>query len=205
MKFAAITMTRGDRTQLLERCIKQVNYQTVKVHKHYIIDYKPLDNNCDLIPRFKKGIELAKADGIDFVFVFEDDDYYPNDYIEKTYKKGFDIIGYSKTIYYHLSLNGIKEMIHKNRSSLFCTAFKINALDSFTYPNDKEPYLDLLIWKFAIENLKFYLYENNIAVGVKHGIGKAGGNGHKTNQIRYTKIDNYFINKIPFYNALRTD
>lgn len=198
-------MSRGDRPQFLERCVEQMNNQTVKLHKHYIIDYKPLNDECDLIPRFKKGIELAKADGIDFIFIFEDDDYYPNDYIEKTYKHGFDIIGYSKTIYYHLGLKGIKEMDHKNRSSLFCTAFKINALDSFTYPNDKEPYLDIHLWKYAIKNLKYYLCKEPVAIGVKHGIGKAGGNGHKTNQIRYTKIDNYFINKIPFYNALRTD
>jgi hypothetical protein len=205
MKIAAITMSRGDRPQLLNHCVKQMNDQTVKLDKHYIIDYKPLNNNCDLIPRFKKGLELAKADGIDFVFVIEDDDYYPTDYIEKTYKPGFDIIGYYKTIYYHLALKGIKEMIHKNRSSLFCTAFKINALDNFVYPKDNEPYLDIRIWSFAMLNLKCYLYEDEVAIGIKHGIGKSGGNGHKINQINYKEDKNYFINNIPFYNALRTD
>lgn len=204
MKICAITMTRGDRPMLLGHCINQMKAQTLQLDKHYIIDYKPIDNECDLIPRFKKGIEMAKADGMDFIYVIEDDDYYPNDYIEKTFKSDYDVIGCSKTIYYHVGVKGIKEMIHRGRSGLFTTAFKVDALDDYPYPNDNEPYLDIYLWRWVVLNKKHYLYDENIAVGIKHGIGKQGGNGHNAIRMKYIKDENYFINQIPFYNALTT-
>jgi len=199
MRIAAITPTRGDRPKFLENCITQMQNQTVKLDKHYIIDYPPTSNEVDLIERVKYGIELAKKDGIDFVFIIEDDDYYPTDFIEKTYKEGFDIIGYDSTVYYHIGIKGKKEMTHPERSSLFCTAFKTNALDFFEYPNPTEPYLDLKIWKWGVKNLVYYLHHNILAVGIKHGVGICGGNGHDVNRFKYDLDPNFFINKLPFY------
>lgn len=204
MKIAAITPTRGDRPQFVEHCKYLMQQQTRRPDKHYIIDYPPINNNCDLIPRIKKGIELAKADGMDYIFIIEDDDYYSTDYIREEVKH-YDIVGEDTTIYYHLK-NGFKLMEHPNRSSLFCTAFKINALNNFNWPPDNEPFLDLHLWQYAINSLNHNLHYITGAIGIKHGIGKCGGNGHNPQIIHYTPkpITELITCKksIEFYNSL---
>ncbi len=204
MKIAAITPTRGDRPQFVEHCKYLMQAQTRKPDKHYIIDHQPINDDCDLIPRIKKGIELAKADGMDYIFIIEDDDYYNPKYISQEHCH-YDIIGEYTTIYYHLKY-GIHTMHHPGRSSLFCTAFKINALDNFNWPPDNEPFLDLHLWQYATQNLNHNLFITTGAIGIKHGIGKCGGNGHKQNILPYKPkpITDLVVSKksLEFYQTL---
>lgn len=177
MKTAAIIPTRGDRKELLLHCMKQLANQTVKPDKVYIIDYPPKSNDFDLVPRIRRGYELAKD--ADLVFIIEDDDYYPDTYFEDVLSKFKsvtpDIIGIQKTTYYHIKEKKYRQHDHPFRSSLFTTVLKGGL--NIDWPKDNEPFLDLHLWR----NNKFskgYYEPKEMPIGIKHGIGKTGGNGH---------------------------
>lgn len=199
MKIAAITPTRGDRPQFVEHCKYLMQNQTRVPDKHYIIDFPPINDECDIVPRIKKGIELAKADGMDIICIIEDDDFYSPEYIETVENifktKDVDLVGYEKTIYYHLKVQGKKEFIHPGRSSLFCTSFLVEALKGYDFPADSEPYLDIHLWNYAKNRLKTHLSTKLYCIGIKHGIGKSGGNGHNPDNLTY---DFFPFNKISF-------
>jgi len=205
MKIAAITTTRGDRGQFLEQCKKLMKNQTRKLDFHFIIDYLPINDDIDLIDRFRLGIKLAKENNVDFVFIIEDDDYYPYNYIEKMMQfSNYDMIGCEQTIYYHLDQAASKLFVHPFRSSLFCTAFKLKAVTDFFYPPKTEPYLDIFLWQFACQKLNYYLITEPLAVGIKHNIGKRAGNGHLMKYTNLEGLKKYIDNRnIDFYLNLQ--
>lgn len=180
MSFCTITPTRNDRPQLLEFCKHQLSRMTIKPDKSYFIDYVPTDERKDLIPRVQKGIELAKADGFDQVFIIEDDDAYPKDYFEKMQLNGVDFIGANRSLYYHIGNRTYEYFHHPNHSSLFCTGFKISALEGFQWPESQAIFLDLRLWRHAKRQYKkTKLFLDPIGVSIKHGIGVTGGSGHR--------------------------
>lgn len=175
MKFAVIIPDRNDRKELLSFCLHQLARMNTKPDKIYIIDYPPKDGNFDLVPRIKKGVEQAKADGYDLVFIIENDDFYPADYFDNIHDA--DFIGTDKTIYYNLKNNTWQEMKHPARSSLFTTGFKISALDGFNWPKQTEKFLDISLWNHA--QRKKRAWRNTGAIGIKTGIGLCAGVGHR--------------------------
>lgn len=195
MKIAVITPTRGDRPNLLQQCKKYVAEQTLQPFKHYIIDYTPKSEACDLIPRIKEGLKQAKADGCDYIFIFEDDDFYHPEYIELYINKGlydFDFIGVNSTFYYHLKTQQFVSIFHGNRASLFNTAFSIKAIDKFKWPNDDFANLDFELWKYAATKISNAFFLDPILnIGIKHGIGKTGGSAHNEN-FEYQQKDKNF-------------
>ena len=118
MKIAAITPTRGDRPQFLAHCKYLMQQQTRQPDKHYIIDYEPISTEPDLVPRIKKGIELAKADGMDYIFIIEEDDFYPPNYINDIINEYhyLDVVGENPTMTYHLKTNKYNILNHTPRS-----------------------------------------------------------------------------------------
>lgn len=211
MKIAAITPTRGDRPEFLEHCKYLMEKQTRKPDKHYIIDYPPESDEVDLIPRIRKGIEMAKADGMDYVAIIEDDDYYPDCYIQALSDyysdSNINFFGVINTIYFHLGIEGFRIMRHPHRSSLFTTSFKIDALDNFVWPDDNEPFLDLVIWNYVKENnIPTYFATISDCIGIKHGYGKCGGNGHFMESNWYTpcKLSDVIFDQysIDFYTKM---
>ena len=80
--IAIIIPDRGDRQELTEHCFYQIKRQTIKPEKIYHINYPPIDDSVDLVSRIQKGIQLAKNDGINKVAIIENDDYYPDNYLE---------------------------------------------------------------------------------------------------------------------------
>ena len=159
-----------------------MNRQTLKPDVIYLVDYKPINNNPDLIPRVKEGIRRVVNDGFDHCYIIENDDYYPDDYFENMQFNGYDFIGIGKTIYYSLNQKMFNFLNHGNqdRSSLFCTGFRISALDNFRFPEDDKLFLDLKLWKYARIRGNFHLYNlENMPIGIKHGIGLCGGSAHK--------------------------
>lgn len=146
--------------------------------KNFVIDYPPRSEMPDLVPRIQAGIEMAKAAGVEYVFIVEDDDWYPEDYL-RTKVLDFDFFGYSTSTYYHLGNKTYQTMKHKGRSSLFCTGFRIAALDNFRWPSRTTVFLDLELWDFAVcKRKKVVLGDQNPCLGIKHGIGKTGGKAH---------------------------
>ena len=183
MKFATITMNRGnDRPQFLEFCHHQLSRMNTKPDKSYFICDEPKSDAIDLVPRVKLGIQMAKQDGFDLVFIVESDDYYGKDYFDNI--PDADFIGSEKTTYYNLRNNTYQDFIHPKRSSLFTTGFKISALGGFNWPADDYPNLDIRLWAMR---KKFRMRETG-AIGVKHNCGKVGGRGH-TMTMKYTDQD----------------
>lgn len=184
MKFATITPDRGDRKPLMDFCKYQISRFEVKPDKSYFIDYPPRTEKIDIVPRFLEGIERAKEDGFDLVFVLESDDYYDSTYFNHI--PDADFIGEANSIYYNLRNKTYQNFSHPGRSSLFTTGFKISALKGFK-PTATERFLDISLWKFAFDNKKETAFRETGAIGIKHGIGLCGGKGH---QMRLKHTDN---------------
>lgn len=184
--FCTITPTRGDRPQLLEFCKHQLSRTTVKPDKSYFIDYKPTSQKVDLWERLKKGIELAKADGFNEVFIVEDDDYYKPNYFEYMKLGDADFIGSYETQYYHVLNSRYHKFNHEGRSSLFHTGFKISALTGWNYYAPLSGGIDISLWKFAADNKIRRTFIEPVALGIKHGIGLCVGVGHKKLTLRYS-------------------
>lgn len=175
MMFATITPSRGDRNELEAFCRHQLERMNTKPDKSYFINYKPKNGEIDLVPRIQEGIKQAKTDGIDLVFIVEDDDAYPTDYFDNI--PDADFIGEQSTTYYSLRNNTWQTMEHQARSSLFTTGFKISALDGFNWPKQTEKFLDISLWNHA--QRKKRAWRKTGAIGMKHGLGLCAGVGHR--------------------------
>lgn len=183
--YAIITPTR-DRPKMLEFCKYQVSQFTIKPEKHYIIDYVPVSDSVDISERVFAGVQKAKSDGIDLVFVVEDDDFLPFNYIERYGDVSqHDFFGSEKTIYYHLRNRTYQDFKHPLRSSLFTTGFRVSAVDNFIWPRNNA-FVDIELWRHAKPFRKKFIMETG-AVGIKgHGFGKSGGKGHS---MKFQKSD----------------
>jgi hypothetical protein len=205
-KFCTITPTRGDRKELLAFTMYRMPEDIEKI----IVDYAPESDEVDLIPRIRKGIEIAKSKGFEYALIIEDDDYYPDEYYELAQKEftNGDFFGFDNTLYYNLKNRTYEVLNHARRSSLFCTAFKISALDNFRWPADHFKFLDIRIWEYAFnEGYRVKLLKNNPSIGIKHGIGKCAGKGHTMKWEKEDPYLNYLRSKVDdqafeFYKTL---
>lgn len=192
MTWATVTPSRGDRPELLQFCVKQLTELTGGT-RNYLMNDRPITADFDLVPRIRKGIELARRDGFTHVFIVEDDDFVTKEYFQTDLD--FDFFGYSESTYYNLRNKTYATFKHPGRSSLFTTAFKISALDDFVWPPDNYVFLDLKIWQHAAKKkkAKIRLLKNNPCLGIKHNVGKVGGKGHrmtmknKDNDLKFLK------------------
>jgi hypothetical protein len=175
MKIVAITPTRGDRPEYLEQCKTLISKQ---VDEHIIVDYKPLTDSNDINDRIEYG--LKQAAGADFIFVIEDDDYYPCDYINTLIdlweqNGNPNLFGIAQSLYYHIGINKFKMLYHSGRASLFQTMFT----NDFILPDGlKAKHFDVNIWERYNGTKKAILHDEYLAVGIKHGNGLCGGIGH---------------------------
>lgn len=175
---------------------------------NFIVDHPPRGTFPDLVPRMKLGIARAKEAGCEYAFVVEDDDWYPIDYL-RTKVLDFDFIGYSSTVYYNLKTKTYATFNHKNRSSLFCTGFRIAALEGFNWPSDNTVFLDIEIWDFAIrKKKKIVLEQHNPCLGIKHGIGKTGGKAHGWTMKNFDRDGSFLKSRVDddafeFYKGLK--
>ena len=171
--YCAIIPDRGDRPEFTEHCL-----QRLKAHDWIDIIhvcYEPVDNHFDLIDRIKKGVKQAKFEGYKKTFIVENDDWYHPDYFRPFEE---DFVGYQDTIYYHIKSKTWEHTFHPKHSSLFTTAFKLEALDGFIWPRPDTVFLDIELWKHAMRK-KWLLKKGNPCIGIKHGIGLCGGMGHR--------------------------
>lgn len=177
MKLAALIPDRGDRPEFIEHCLNQVEKMGFDEVIH--VNYKPVSADFDLKDRIYKGYKIAVEKKVEWVFVIENDDFYPSDYLSKfrPYLDNCEFIGDETTIYYHLKSRLYKQMIHRRRSSLFTTAFKVSAMATFNWKAAKMVYFDMDLWKFAQKKKKVFIETG--AIGLKHSQGLCGGIGHK--------------------------
>ena len=193
MEFCIITPDRNDRPLLTKHMFFQMERQTVKPQKHYHVNGDPTGPGFDLVTRVIKGIEQARADGFEYCYIIENDDYYPDNYFEHMAFEGADFVGIPKTIYYNIMTGDIHPMQHAKNSSLFCTGFKISALKEFKFPPDYLISLDLDIWQYVHRYGHKYRYVDFdhpfLPIGIKHGLGMPGGTGHTDGDMIFSDKD----------------
>lgn len=198
MKVGILIPTRGDRPEFLKNALRLIDKQTVKVHRVEIIGDPPKSDECDITYRYRTGYE--KLSDVDLIFFWEDDDFYHRTYlqymIDNWMKKGKpDMLGTRYTIYYHLKIRKYFRMWHEQRSSAMNTVIRPNL--KLTWGRDNNPYTDVQLWLPAqLINTQIIDPPYPIAIGIKHGLGKTGGNAHVDNLHRY-------INDDPYMNVLQ--
>lgn len=176
--FCTITMSRGDRGQLLDFCKQQLSRMTIQPKETFFITHEPTSESIDLTLRLRLGIAAAEKAGIDVCYIIEDDDYYPAKYFEHMDMTGLDFIGSSETIYYNLNFKTYQEFKHPTRSSLCFTGFRVSAVRHFSWPPDDTVFLDMVMWRYA-QRKRHKLIDMPVGLGIKHGIGKTAGVGHR--------------------------
>jgi hypothetical protein len=176
-RFAVIIPDRNDRPELIQHCLNQLSRMTIKPDKIFHVNWPPISAHIDLCERVYDAVMRAKEFGIDLVFIIENDDYYPANYFERFGDLNADFFGDDLTYYYHLKTRQYKSMYHPGRSSLFTTGFRISALGNFQWGGDV--FLDMRLWEHAKKNKLKKMFVNTGAIGIKHGIGKCGGKGHR--------------------------
>lgn len=179
MKFCAIIPDRNDRPELLKHCYAMLNKQTVKPEAVYLMNHDTGINGFDLVDRVKLGVDLAIQDGFEWCFIIENDDMYPANYFERfqPFMESADFMGQEYSFYYNLRNLTYNRFDHWHRASLFTTAFRISALNNFTWPPNNKPFLDIELWKYARHKRRRFIETG--AIGIKHGLGLCGGKGHK--------------------------
>lgn len=200
--ICTITPDRGDRKPLMDLCTNQLLRMNPSPNFIISIVEPPKSSAVDLVPRIKQGIEVAKRNGYDNVYIVESDDYYIANYLELMPIGDYDFIGFDNTVYYNLKTKSYQRFDHQNHSSLFCTAFKISALDKFQWPHDEFLWLDVALWKYAKQNNKKWklLSDENTCLGIKHGMGKVGGKGHKMDLNRKDPDLSYLKSRVDEYS-----
>jgi hypothetical protein len=182
MKICTITPTRGqERKQLFEFCKEQIDRQNVQPLNRYYMAFDPLDSQKDLTKRIRHGWELAKKDGMEWAVIMEDDDSYNDKHIANyaQFMPSYDFIGDPWTTYYRIDTRRHETEHHHGRASLFTTAFRVSALDNFSWPPDDHVFLDIEIWKHARKYKTKFVKSG--AIGIKgHGFGMVGGKGHRS-------------------------
>lgn len=190
MGFCVIVCDRGDRPELMSFCRHQLERMTTKPDKIYFVDHPPENRTADLTKRIRIGIDRAKVDCIERIFIVESDDWYISTYFDqmlKAWPQGVKIIGAKSTINYNLRYNSWQQDEHPDRSSLHHTAFDISALDRFTMPDDDFLFLDRKLWTYINrQHIPAELIAHPLVVSMKHGMGKTAGRGHHMN---YQKKD----------------
>lgn len=194
MKIGVVIPDRGDRPKFLELCKTMLQNQTRRPDIVLLVNYKPKSTQPDLTERIQKGFEYLQSKGCDCVLIIENDDYYSKDYIkymtdEWSAKGRPQLLGIGNTTYYHLISQGIKKLNHPHRASLFNTLISCSYEVEFPEPN--EVFLDLYLWK-NMEGMT--VQPDKIkAIGIKHGVGKCGGQGHDVRIYRNVDRDYQFL------------
>jgi hypothetical protein len=209
--IATLTTTRGDRGKIFDFVEVQIDKQTRQPDKRILINTPPDNGDVDLVKRVRQGLSLAKSSGIQRVYIWEDDDSYPSSYIEEMEKYFIeaDFVGYDDTTYYNIKNRTWMNQTHPKRSSLFCTAFRLEALEGFVWPADHYPWLDIRLWEFARDQRKkVKLLKGNPCTGIKHGIGLCAGKSH-SRMLEHSDRDLSFLKsrvedyQYQFYSTLK--
>lgn len=171
MNIDVLTCTNG-RPLCLELCKKWVSKQTYGKINHVIAEGKEIwDNMID---------GLSRCTG-DAVVIFEDDDYYPKDWVEICAKEleSNDIFGQYLTYMYHVGVGGYgKKRSSNNASALHSTSFKSKYIKTFINiieecKKENNPFIDVKIWDHVKKD-KFVQLDVRKVISMKGMPGKSG-------------------------------
>ncbi len=202
IKVSTLTITRGDRPEMLSNMKRLMERQVLQPHGMVIVDDEPKSKKKkDITWRYRVGLQrvFEQHPDTDLVAFIEDDDYYGENYL-LTMAGSFNLqhikpalIGFEKTYYYHLEA-GVQVLDHPDRSSMFTTCVTREVYDDMVWPKDDYSFVDIEMWKqfrglLIREPRHNYLAE--LAMGIK-GYGEGdlfGGSGHSQLK-RYSKDNN---------------
>lgn len=192
--IAVVVPDRGDRPNFLNNCRRMISMQTRQPDILEVIDYKPVSDQCDITPRYKMGYNLASNAGADCILFMENDDWYHPEYIEEMIEHWLahgkpELLGHQYTIYYHLGLRKMSVFHHMHRSSAMNTLIKAGL--TFGWGEDKNPYTDSWLWVTTSKHYNWraitVVPSQLICLGIKHDIGKVGGEFHSSGLKRFTR------------------
>jgi hypothetical protein len=178
-KVILITPDRNDRPEFIEHCRYQMERQTFRAYDHLVINHDPVPGVVDIVPRVRMGVNIAADMKADYCMIIENDDYYPDNYVETVvkYLERFEIAGADKSIYYSLQHNCLKILEHPGRASLYLSAFRTESMKSFVWPEDTMLYFDIYLWANH-QGRKGFTKFAYTPIGLKHGNGFTPGNFH---------------------------
>jgi len=186
MKIGVLTPTLGGvRKPFLEHSKYLLSKQTLQPDICLLIDDKQTQFPNDINVRYRIGCErLFNCYDCDVVFFIEDDDYYYPCYIEKMFNRWIEsgspsMLGISNTLYYQLRLQKYSNYLHDNRSSMMSMLVTREILN-IEFPNVK--FLDHFLWTEYKGTKKSVKFDEFICIGIKHGIGNVGGDGHSVTE-----------------------
>lgn len=208
MKISVIIPDRGDRPDFLKNCLRMIDNQTCTKNGIDILTYvaggKPINEKCDITFRYKRTYQIItraaeeKIHTPDLIAFMENDDWYAPTYLEYMAKKWIEagkpeLFGTNYTIYYHLKHKRYFTFRHLQRASAMSTFIKPGL--EFEWPEDHDPYTDSWLWmqQNGIQTKVSIEPEYIVCVGMKHGIGKSGGEFHDNFENRFNNDDNGFL------------
>ena len=127
------------------------------------------------------GIREVEKYDLEAVFIIEDDDYYPPNYISEMMQRleGFDLAGETKTVYYNVKQKGWSRFNNTRHASLFQIVMKPGVLQLFKKICLKHKKLIDIKLCYQIKNKNLF-QAPPIAIGIKGLSGRAGiGVGHR--------------------------
>lgn len=192
LKVAVIIPDRGDRPDFMEHCEWMILNQINCGHlEYFFVNYPARSDKCDITERYRTAYHSFDGAGLDCILFMENDDWYSPFYIHNLVKAWIengkpDLFGIGYTYYYHIGINKYIKFDHPRRASMMNTLIKPDL--KFEWCADDYPYTDAWLWN-KIKNRKTWLPEAPISIGIKHGIGKSGGEYHRTKLERYNNDD----------------
>ena len=192
MNIGVLIPTRGDRAEFLNFAIKQMERQTRKPDIVEVVNDPPVNANKDITWRYRIGCERIFQKQADIVLLIEDDDWYDSTYIQRVVEEWEkagkpNIFGIGETTYYHLGLKAWNNQKHPTRASAMSTLITKQGAASMKWPSDNYVFTDIEFWK-QIPG-KTCMFERNLSLGIKHGIGLTGGIGHNKHWGGYNQRD----------------
>lgn len=196
IKIGIIIPDRNDRMEFLGNCIRMIENQYLEPTKILLdenvrlFNYPAESSECDITQRYRRGYESFSKEDVDCILLMENDDYYSPAYINTMVNEWInhgkpEIFGTNYTYYYHLGTLRYEKFVHLRRASAMNTLI-VPGLD-IKWPIDSEPYTDLHLWK-QLNGVTFEP-EDIISIGIKHNVGKTGGQYHNTKMERYKNAD----------------
>lgn len=190
MNIGVLIITRGDRPKFLEHAKYLLSNQILRPDIIEIVDDKPITDKIDITYRYRIGCERLFKKGADCIVFIEDDDFYNENYLYELIKSWYEngkpeLFGLNHTIYYNININRYVRLSHPGRASMMSTMISKDA--TVEWGNDNYAYTDMVLWGKL--NGKAVTIDEDIAIGIKHGIGLCGGGGHRNDWQRYDLDD----------------
>ena len=198
MNLGVIIPTRGDRPKMLDHAFAMLSRQTIMADRVFLIDDPPRSPEIDVGWRYRLGLERAKNAGMTHVTIWEDDDWYRENYLEKARDLAIDggLSGFCDTWFYHLETLRTWHLTHPRQCSGHAMTLAVEPfLSKYPWPEQgREPKsVDARISKWCLRegvptNL-LHCYDPLVISMKGHNSGMRVGNWHRKDWDKWNGSD----------------